>query len=225
MLMVISALSIFALFGCNSHSNAKGHHADESELKPMQQSYQGVLPCADCQGINTALFLDKNGTWVMTQDYIGKKTTFATFGSWARTASQLVLTEPNGEKTYFRAGDDSLLLLDSEGNTINSLLNYRLNAENISLPTTPMPMVGEYKYFADAAVFQECGTQKTYPVEGNIVLEKGYLKSRSDKLEPVLLKFNAHFTEQEKPDSDQRQLTIVSDGDVHFYPNKNCQKQ
>jgi copper homeostasis protein (lipoprotein) len=43
------------------------------ELKPMQQSWRGVLPCADCEGIETSLFLQKDGTWVMNQRYQGAK--------------------------------------------------------------------------------------------------------------------------------------------------------
>jgi uncharacterized lipoprotein NlpE involved in copper resistance len=38
----------------------------------MQQSWRGVF-CADCEGIETSLFLAKDGTWVMNQRYQGAK--------------------------------------------------------------------------------------------------------------------------------------------------------
>ncbi|WP_227651745.1 copper resistance protein NlpE N-terminal domain-containing protein, partial [Klebsiella pneumoniae] len=44
--------------------------AQAAELKPMPQSWRGVLPCADCEGIETSLFLEKDGTWVMNERYL-----------------------------------------------------------------------------------------------------------------------------------------------------------
>lgn len=68
----------------------------------MQQSYQGVLPCADCSGLDTSLFLDSDGTFILKEVYLGTKDgdqTFAEYGKWARTADKLVLTNAQGEKT------------------------------------------------------------------------------------------------------------------------------
>ena len=64
-----------------------------------------VLPCADCGGLDTALFPDEDGTFVLQETYRGTKDgdqTFADYGKWARTADKLVLTDSNGEKRYFR---------------------------------------------------------------------------------------------------------------------------
>ena len=37
-----------------------------------QGIYKGVLPCADCQGIATALTLNNDNTYVLTTKYLGK---------------------------------------------------------------------------------------------------------------------------------------------------------
>lgn len=37
-----------------------------------QSAYSGVLPCADCSGIQTDLTLNADGTFVMAQEYLGK---------------------------------------------------------------------------------------------------------------------------------------------------------
>ncbi|MDN5985931.1 MAG: copper resistance protein NlpE N-terminal domain-containing protein, partial [Hafniaceae bacterium] len=42
------AAGAMALFGCNARSQYV-----EQPLKPMAQSFQGVLPCADCEGMDT----------------------------------------------------------------------------------------------------------------------------------------------------------------------------
>lgn len=113
----------------------------------MQQSWRGVLPCADCEGIETSLFLEKDGTWVMNERYQGVReepSSFASYGTWARTADKLVLTDSNGEKSYYRAKGNALEMLDREGNPVASQLNYTLVPVTASLPVTPMPLRGMY---------------------------------------------------------------------------------
>ena len=60
LLAALAALSLFTLFGCNNRTETQPLiPAQAAELKPMQQSYRGVIPCADCEGIETSLFLEK----------------------------------------------------------------------------------------------------------------------------------------------------------------------
>jgi len=223
-LTVVAALSLFALFGCNNRNETQAVASENAtSLKPMQQSYRGILPCADCEGIETSLFLEDSGTWIMNQYYQGKKTSFASYGQWARTADKLVLTSNQGEKQYFLPKEDSLVMLDSQGEPIQSSLNFTLKAVSLPLPTTPMAMKGEYTYMADAAIFKDCGSGKIYPVDLNAALQEAYLKVRGENVLPVLLQFDAHFIKQPKPDSDTLQNALVSDGKVKFFPGKNCQ--
>lgn len=223
-LTVVAVLSLFALFGCNNRNDAQAVASEHTTpLKPMQQSYRGIIPCADCEGIETSLFLEASGTWIMNQSYLGKNTSFATYGEWARTADKLVLTPNQGEKQYFLPKDDSLVMLDTKGEPIESSLNFTLKAVSLTLPTTPMPMKGEYTYLADAAIFKDCGSGKIYPVDSNAALQEAYLAVRDENVLPVLLQFDAHFIEQPKPDSDTFQNVLVSDGKAKFFPGKNCQ--
>lgn len=145
-LSVAVACSLFALFGCNHRSDVEMlQPAPMEELKPMQQSWRGILPCADCEGIETSLFLEKDGSWVMNERYQGvsrEPSSFASYGTWARTADKLVLTDSKGEKSYYRAKGETLEMLDREGNPIESTLNYTLKSVKASLPTTPMTMRG-----------------------------------------------------------------------------------
>jgi len=137
-----AACSLFALFGCNHRAEVETVQPTAmEELKPMQQSWRGILPCADCEGIETSLFLEKDGTWVMNERYQGvsrEPSSFASYGTWARTADKLVLTNSKGEKSYYRAKGDKLEMLDRDGNPINSALNYTLESVEASPPTTPM---------------------------------------------------------------------------------------
>ncbi|TNV41971.1 envelope stress response activation lipoprotein NlpE [Yersinia pestis] len=220
LLLAVGALS---LLGCNNRSQPA-----EQVLQPMQQSYQGVLPCADCSGLDTSLFLDSDGTFILKEVYLGTKDgdqTFAEYGKWARTADKLVLTNAQGEKRYFHPVDKSLVMLDQQGLPIKSTLNYQLEPSDQPLSKTPMPLSGMYKYFADAAIFTDCVTGKAFPVENNIELETGYLNARRNPGEPVFLTLNGYFDSRPSMEEGRTNKTLIPEGDIQFNANKSCEKK
>ncbi len=59
-LSVAAACTLFALIGCNNRAEVDAlQPAQAAELKPMQQSWRGVLPCADCEGMKRHYFWKK----------------------------------------------------------------------------------------------------------------------------------------------------------------------
>ena len=222
---VVAASALFVLMGCHNRAEMEVLEPTQAEaLQPMQQSWRGVLPCADCEGIETSLFLEKDGTWVMNQHYQGAKapSTFASYGTWARTADKLVLTDTAGEKRYFRAKGEGLEMLDMQGNPIVSQFNYTLAPITAALPATPMAMRGMYFYMADAAIFTDCATGKKVSVANNAQLERDYAAARGNDTKPVLLTVDGHFTLQANPDSGEKIKTLVPDRDARFEAGKNC---
>lgn len=222
---VVAASALFVLMGCHNRAEMEVLEPTQAEaLKPMQQSWRGVLPCADCEGIETSLFLEKDGTWVMNQHYQSAKapSTFASYGTWARTADKLVLTDTAGEKRYFRAKGEGLEMLDMQGNPIVSQFNYTLAPITAALPATPMAMRGMYFYMADAAIFTDCATGKKVSVANNAQLERDYAAARGNDTKPVLLTVDGHFTLQANPDSGEKIKTLVPDRDARFEAGKNC---
>jgi len=222
---VVAASALFVLMGCHNRAEMQVlEPTHEEALKPMQQSWRGVLPCADCEGIETSLFLEKDGTWVMNQHYQGAKapSSFASYGTWARTADKLVLTDTKGEKRYFRAKGEGLEMLDIQGNPIESQFNYTLAPVTAALPATPMAMRGMYFYMADAAIFTDCATGKKVSVANNAQLERDYAAARGSDTKPVLLTVDGHFTLEANPDSGERVKTLVPDRDARFEAGKNC---
>ena len=224
---VVAVSTLFVLMGCHNRAEMQvmePTHAQAEALKPMQQSWRGVLPCADCEGIETSLFLEKDGTWVMNQHYQGAKapSSFASYGAWARTADKLVLTDTAGEKRYFRAKGEGLEMLDTQGNPIASQFNYTLAPVTAALPATPMAMRGMYFYMADAAIFTDCATGKKVSVANNAQLERDYAAARGNDTKPVLLTVDGHFTLEANPDSGERVKTLVPDRKARFEAGKNC---
>jgi copper homeostasis protein (lipoprotein) len=135
------AVGALSLLGCNNR-----YQPVEQVLQPMQQSYQGVLPCADCSGLDTYLFLDSDGTFILKEIYRGVinpgdnkegDQAFAEYGKWVRTADKLVLTNGQGEKRYFQPVGKNLVMLDQQGLPIKSTLNYQLVPSEQPLPKKP----------------------------------------------------------------------------------------
>ena len=188
LLSALAVTSLFALFGCNNRSETQVLQPTQNEeLKPMQQSWRGVLPCADCEGIETSLFLQKDGTWVMNQRYQGAKepSSFCILRNMgAYGCMKLVLTDTTGDKTFFRAKGEGMEMLDREGNPIESQFNYTLAPVKATLPATPMAMRGMYFYMADAAIFTDCATGKKVSVANNAQLERDYAVARGNDSKP-----------------------------------------
>ncbi|QKN83203.1 envelope stress response activation lipoprotein NlpE [Scandinavium goeteborgense] len=226
-LVTLAAIGMLcALPGCNNRSDEPMLKAgQDTALQPMQQSWRGILPCADCEGIETSLFLEKDGTWVMNERYQGvtrEPSSFGSYGTWARTAEKLVLTDSKGEKSYYRAKGDKLEMLDREGHPIVSSLNYTLEPVKSSLPITPMAMRGMYIYMADAAVFTDCATGKRVAVANNAQLERDYAAARGTESKPVLLTVEGHFAQEANPDTGEQVKTLKADKDAKFIPGKAC---
>ena len=224
----LAVSTLFALFGCNNRSETQVLQSSQNEaLKPMQQSWRGVLPCADCEGIETSLFLQKDGTWVMNQRYQGAKepSSFATYGPGRVRRKSWILRDTTGEKTYFRAKGEGMEMLDREGNPIESQFNYTLAPVKAALPATPMPMRGMYFYMADAAIFTDCATGKKVSVANNAQLERDYAVARGNDSKPVLLTVDGHFTLEPNPDSGESVKTLVVDKEAKFITGKDCNSQ
>lgn len=66
-------------------------------------SYSGVLPCADCDGIETTLTLMPNKTYTLTEHYRGNKDVFKTSGSftWDAKGQQVILDKKGDNRRFF----------------------------------------------------------------------------------------------------------------------------
>jgi len=143
----ISILSIFcllfALNSCKSRSKKQADAAVEVQLATGDNSrtsvdwdgnYYGVVPCADCPGIETRITLNKDETYQVSWKYQDKgDETFQNSGKFQWDASGGIITLGNLDKEYFpnqyRVGENCLFQLDKEGNRITGDLatNYILS--------------------------------------------------------------------------------------------------
>jgi len=98
----------------NTH---EAHHAQAVQDWPG--IYNGFLPCDDCIGIKTSLALNKNGSYVLITQNVGKSPRdFVEKGKFAPSDKEdvMILTSRDGSKTHrYEVGEDMLTVLDDQG--------------------------------------------------------------------------------------------------------------
>jgi uncharacterized lipoprotein NlpE involved in copper resistance len=89
------------------------------------ESYSGILPCADCQGIETSIALNSDGTFNQHMLYKGRKSKgagsneFSTAGKWMLHGMDTVhLTDVKNQPSMYIRTDSSLIQLDLSGKRI-----------------------------------------------------------------------------------------------------------
>ena len=97
-------------------------HTSQSALD-WQGTYQGILPCADCEGISTQLNLSADETYVLKTQYLGQSDkAFIQKGSfvWHKGGTAITLggINPAEAPTQYQVGENKLTQLDLEGNRI-----------------------------------------------------------------------------------------------------------
>ena len=141
-------------------------------------SYEGVLPCADCAGIETRINLWEDGVYHMHETTLGTPEgdqSFFSLGRWHAdpiVKSKIYLHGSKEAPAVFTIlQDGSLEKQTIYGKPIASPHSNRLAPIVFTPININTSMTGEFRYMADAALFTECHTQRTYPV----AMESDYL--------------------------------------------------
>ncbi|MFU8787497.1 MAG: copper resistance protein NlpE [Methylobacter sp.] len=136
--VILACPPVFAEAGTG---NEDMHHAQNSLDWPG--IYRAFLPCSDCKGVKTTLALNKNNSYLLITQYVGKsereiveKGKFA----WGDKKDVIVLTPRKSSivRQYF-VGEDMLIQLDSEGNRItgDAAERYILSRSDMSKSAAP----------------------------------------------------------------------------------------
>lgn len=144
---VFFLFSLVILCSCNMNktpSQDKQAPTDSTtadSLLSMSHSYEGIIPCADCEGIQYRLTLSHagqngNGTYESSMTYMGKEETFTSTGFWKvvqginNTGEVIYQLDPEKPEStsYLLSRGDSLIMLDNNMKQAESGLNYTLKA-------------------------------------------------------------------------------------------------
>ena len=97
-------------------------------------TYVGIVPCADCEGIEKTIGLNKENTYTLSSKYLGKKAdpikTTGTF-TWNKQGTKISLSGIENGPSQILVGENKLFLLDMSGNRITGNLaeKYILNKQ------------------------------------------------------------------------------------------------
>lgn len=130
-------LSLGILWSCNAGNDQEVKNADtltttatdaaaNTNTAAAVGTYKGVLPCADCEGIETVIVLNADGTYTRTVTYLGKKENNVLSGSgnwtWVNDFTINLGSSVEGPARY-DITDDKLIQLDMAGNRISGELS------------------------------------------------------------------------------------------------------
>lgn len=82
--------------------------------------YAGELPCADCSGIRTTLYLRANGVYTRISEYVGRDT-FEDGGQWPIDEKGVVTMTPvvkGGQPSLARVEEGAVRLLNADGDAV-----------------------------------------------------------------------------------------------------------
>lgn len=91
----------------------------------FEGTYEGTLPCADCEGIKTSLTLNADDTYEMTQEYLDKKEVLKSNykGKFTWTVGGVITLDGLKDmSSLFKVDKDRVYYLDIEGNIITGEL-------------------------------------------------------------------------------------------------------
>lgn len=109
--------------GNNPGANAPANAASTSKNSPdWHGMYKGILPCADCEGIETILVLNSDHSYLLQTKYLGKGDgkVLERAGSiaWNTSGNTLMLAGIEDAPSIYRFADNQLTQLDLQGNEI-----------------------------------------------------------------------------------------------------------
>lgn len=85
-------------------------------------TYRGTIPCADCDGIQMKITLNRDGSYIFHSTYLGKPSrqeveARGTY-TWNSAGNTITLSGITDSPSQFRVGENTLTMLDMEGNRI-----------------------------------------------------------------------------------------------------------
>ena len=127
------ALVASVLVSCNQKKEASNEVETptevvaETDLNVVVGNYEGILPCADCEGIKTTVALNSDNTYEITSVYLGEKgkgEEFKETGVWSLLNNVVTLKENGQAEVAKKLGvvENAVKYLDLDGNEITGAL-------------------------------------------------------------------------------------------------------
>lgn len=140
-ILISMGIAMMLLVGCNSSKKADNQEADaqteQTEVVADDHSaknsldyygvYEGITPCADCEGIKVTVTLNKDNTYAIKSVYqkngeeIAPSEHSGNF-TWNETGFIITLEGATDVPNRFFVGEGSLTIVDEDGHQISAEL-------------------------------------------------------------------------------------------------------
>lgn len=127
LLLTVAACASPRPQGSDFVSEARNMHNSRNALD-WPGVYHGVLPCADCEGIETRVSLQQDGGFERTTRYLGKgDRVFSERGrfEWDADGRRVLTRAGDGGTQWYQVGEGRLFHLDRNGQRIGGELAER----------------------------------------------------------------------------------------------------
>ncbi|HJC19881.1 copper resistance protein NlpE [uncultured Alistipes sp.] len=119
--MILAAAAV-ALASCGGNAPRRSAQQETGAFKPdihnaetsldYRGTYQGVLPAADCPGIETTLTLKPDGTYSLHEEYLERDARFDAEGAY--TLHGNLLTLEGSDTTWYKVEENRLRRLTTD---------------------------------------------------------------------------------------------------------------
>jgi copper homeostasis protein (lipoprotein) len=168
--------------------NPDNAHTSENALD-WAGVYKGVLPCADCEGIQTRLMLSADGNYQLSETYLGEDSrAFQSKGEfeWLDDGLRIRLLGSTSAPGLYQVGENQLFHLDQDGHRISGelasayRLAKRIGSEIVGVKWQLTELMGQQiadtqkpVYFTIDADMQVTGFAGCNRFFGKVALEQG----------------------------------------------------
>ncbi|MDO8951430.1 MAG: copper resistance protein NlpE N-terminal domain-containing protein [Draconibacterium sp.] len=140
-MIMIVVIVLIGITACKSSKKAQPNDLKSTADNSMTSidwpgTYQGILPCADCEGIKTRIVLNKDLNYILEIQYLGKdEKIFQSKGTFKWDESGSKITLDNENKQIYQVGENRIFHLDKDANRITGEIsnNYILEMEKTEL--------------------------------------------------------------------------------------------
>ena len=104
-----------------SHTQYQDNSHNARNSLDYSGTYKGTLPCADCEGIETSLTLDSDGSYLLRTRYLGTKVKpFEQRGrfTWNTEGNTISFAANKNDTSRYVVGENTLIHLDRHGKRI-----------------------------------------------------------------------------------------------------------
>jgi copper homeostasis protein (lipoprotein) len=126
LILAVYLVALIGLGACKSKfaatDSSTGTEAHNSmNSVDWEGTYRGMIPCADCPGIETEITLNKDLTYSIRRKYLGRdNAVFETKGNFSWSNEGSIVSLDGDGSSYYQVGENKIILLDKDKKRIKS---------------------------------------------------------------------------------------------------------